>query len=122
MHIYIYHMLTYPTHVMIIQYKFSDEVVHMIKLVQLQQQRQLEGLKEFSTFCSRELVRCTSDVYRQLSEQGHVAMGKAMLAEQWLQKDIESLSSDHESQLQVYLSSLTLHKDQVSILYYYRAV
>ena len=89
----------------------------MIKLMQLQQQRQLKGLKEFSIFCSQELSRCTGDVCCQFSEQGHLAMGKAMLAEQWLQEDINSLSSDaHKSQLQVYLSSLTQHKDQVSAL------
>lgn len=94
----------------------------MIKLMQLQQQRQLEGLMEFSIFCSQEVSRCTGDVRRQFSKQGHQAMGKAMLAEQWLQEDIHSLSSDaYKSQLQVYLGSLTQHKDQVSALYYCRA-
>ena len=87
----------------------------MIKLMQLQQQRQLEGLEEFSIFCSREVFRYTGFICRQLSEQGHLAMGKAILAEEWLQKDINSLSSDaHKSQLQIHLSSLTQHKDQVS--------
>lgn len=99
------------------QHKFSDEMVHMIKLMQLQQKRQLEGLKEFSIFCSQELSQCKNDVCCQFSKQGHLAMGKAMLAAQWLQEDVKLLSSDvHKSQLQIYLSSLTQHIDQVSQL------
>jgi hypothetical protein len=87
----------------------------MIKLMQSQQRRQLEGLDEFSLFCSREISRFTSNVGRQFTEQGYQAMAKAALAVQWLQEDINSLSSNAQrSQLQVLLETITRHREQVS--------
>ena len=86
----------------------------MIKLMQSQQKRQLEGLEEFSQFCSREITQITSNVYRQFSEQGYQAIAKAALAVQWLQEDINSLSTNTQrSQLQVLLDTITQHRDQV---------
>ena len=86
----------------------------MIKLMQSQQKRQLEGLDEFSIFCSREISQFTSNVYHQFSEQGYQAMAKAALAVQWLQEDLNSLSSNAQrSQLQVLLSTISQHRDQV---------
>ena len=97
-----------------VQHKFSDEIVGMIKLMQSQQKRQLEGLEEFSLFCSREVSLFTANVCRQFSEQGYQAMAKAALAVQWLQEDINSLSSNtSRSQLQVLLDTITQHRDQV---------
>lgn len=86
----------------------------MIKLMQLQQRRQLEGLKEFSQFCLRENSLFTANVYRQFSELGYQAMAKAALATQWLQEDLNSLSSSApRSQLQVFLTTVTQHRDLV---------
>ena len=89
-------------------------MVGMIKLMQSQQKRQLEGLDEFSLFCSRERAQFTSNVCRQFSEQGYQAMARAALAVQWLQEDINSLSGKAQrSQLQVLLENITQHRDQV---------
>ena len=86
----------------------------MIKLMQSQQRRQLEGLDEFSLFCSREISRFTSNVGRQFIEQGYIAIGKAAFASQWLQKDVNFLSNNTQrSQLQVLLENITKYKDQV---------
>ena len=88
----------------------------MIKLMQSQQKRQLEGLEEFSLFCSREIAQFTANVCRQFSEQGYQAMAKAGLAAQWLQEDINSLSSNAQrSQLQVLLNTIAQHRDQVTL-------
>ena len=87
----------------------------MIKLMQLQQRRQLEGLEEFSQFCLRENSLFTSNVYRQFSELGYQAMAKGALAAQWLQDDLNSLSSSaSRHQLQVFLTTVTQHRDMVS--------
>ena len=89
-------------------------MVGMIKLMQSQQKRQLEGLDEFNLFCSRERAQFTSNVCRQFSEQGYQAMARAALAVQWLQEDINSLSGNAQrSQLQVLLENITQHRDQV---------
>ena len=85
--------------------------------MQSQQRRQLEGLNEFSLFCSREISRFTSNIGRQFTEQGYQAMAKATLASQWLQEDINSLSSNTQrSQLQVLLGNVNMLRDQVSLL------
>ena len=97
-----------------VQYNFSDEMVGMIKLMQSQQRRQLEGFEEFSLFCSRETSQLTSNAYQQFYEQGYQAMAKAALAMEWLQDDIKYLSNKAQrSQLPILLNAITQHRDQV---------
>jgi hypothetical protein len=55
-------------------------------------------------------------VGRQFTEQGYQAMGKAALAVQWLQDDIDTLSSNIQtSQRQVLLETLAIHQDHVKM-------
>lgn len=87
----------------------------MVKLMQSQQRRQLEGLDEFNQFCSKEVALFTANVYRQFTEVGHQAKAKAALASQWLQEDLRSLSGKAQrSQLPALYSAVSQHRERVS--------
>ena len=89
----------------------------MIKSMQTQQKRQLEGLDEFSQFCSRESSLCSKNIYRQFTELGYQAIAKAAMAAQWLQEDLKSLSAKaSRSQLNNFLMSVNQQREKVSLL------
>ena len=87
----------------------------MVKLMQSQQRRQLEGLEEFHQFCSREVASFTANVFRQFAEVGHQAVAKAALASQWLQDDLRSLAGKAQrSQLPALFNAVSRHRERVS--------
>lgn len=100
------------------QHKFSEEIAGMIKLMQSQQKKQLEGIEEFRQFCARESSNCSKNVYRQFMDLGHQALAKAAMAAQWLQDDLNSLSSKaSKSQLTTLLSAVNQRREMVSQLH-----
>ena len=91
-------------------------MVGMIKLMQSQQRRQLEGLNKVSLLWSRLIEWSTSNSCREFTQEGYRAIGIATNTSQWLQQDINALLSTDtpRSQLQALLEAITTLQDQVS--------
>ena len=99
---------------MFTQQKFSDEIVHMIGYMGLQQRKQLEGLEELALFTSRETELFMCNSYPFLLEQVHQNLAKASLALQWLNEDAAVVSNtQYQSQIGPLCSGLEANKAQV---------
>ena len=104
----------YNIYLINVQQKFSDEIVHMIGYMGLQQKKQLEGLEELAQFTSREMEMFMSNTYPFLLEQVHQNLARTTLALQWLNEDVAVLSTGHNgSKIASLCSSLETNKVQV---------